>query len=333
MTQNKQMRAMVLERAGEPLKLVDLPIPEPKPGELLLKVLACGICRTDLHVVDGELTEPRLPLVPGHQIVGLVEQVGSGVDGFSKGDTVGVPWLGGTCGECAYCLAGRENLCDNALFTGYQKDGGFAEYCTADARFCFHLPGGYPPVQAAPLLCAGLIGYRSLRMAGDGGRIGIYGFGAAAHIVTQVAVWQGREVYAFTRAGDEAGQAFARKMGACWAGGGFDRPPQQLDSAIIFAPAGELVPAALKAIRKGGVVVCGGIHMSAIPSFPYDLLWGERSIVSVANLTRQDGEEFLLLAPQVPVKTEVELFRLEQANQALDALRSGRIKGAGVLVP
>jgi len=285
MTQNKQMRAMVLERAGEPLKLVDLPIPEPKPGELLLKVLACGICRTDLHVVDGELTEPRLPLVPGHQIVGLVEQVGSGVDGFSKGDTVGVPWLGGTCGECAYCLAGRENLCDNALFTGYQKDGGFAEYCTADARFCFHLPGGYPPVQAAPLLCAGLIGYRSLRMAGDGGRIGIYGFGAAAHIVTQVAVWQGREVYAFTRAGDEAGQAFARKMGACWAGGGFDRPPQQLDSAIIFAPAGELVPAALKAIRKGGVVVCGGIHMSAIPSFPYDLLWGERSIVSVANLT------------------------------------------------
>lgn len=333
MTQNKQMRAMVLERAGEPLKLVDLPIPEPKPGELLLKVLACGICRTDLHVVDGELTEPRLPLVPGHQIVGLVEQVGSGVDGFSKGDTVGVPWLGGTCGECAYCLAGRENLCDNALFTGYQKDGGFAEYCTADARFCFHLPGGYPAVQAAPLLCAGLIGYRSLRMAGDGGRIGIYGFGAAAHIVTQVAVWQGREVYAFTRAGDEAGQAFARKMGACWAGGGFDRPPQQLDSAIIFAPAGELVPAALKAIRKGGVVVCGGIHMSAIPSFPYDLLWGERSIVSVANLTRQDGEEFLLLAPQVPVKTEVELFRLEQANQALDALRSGRIKGAGVLVP
>lgn len=333
MTQNKQMRAMVLERAGEPLKLVDLPIPEPKPGELLLKVLACGICRTDLHVVDGELTEPRLPLVPGHQIVGLVEQVGAGVDGFSKGDTVGVPWLGGTCGECAYCHAGRENLCDNALFTGYQKDGGFAEYCTADARFCFHLPGGYPAVQAAPLLCAGLIGYRSLRMAGDGGRIGIYGFGAAAHIVTQVAVWQGREVYAFTRAGDEAGQAFARKMGACWAGGGFDRPPQELDSAIIFAPAGELVPAALKAIRKGGVVVCGGIHMSAIPSFPYDLLWGERSIVSVANLTRQDGEEFLLLAPQVPVKTEVELFRLEQANQALDALRSGRIKGAGVLVP
>lgn len=333
MTQNRQMRAMVLKRSGEPLMLTDLPVPVPGSGELLLKVLACGICRTDLHVVDGELTEPRLPLVPGHQIVGLVEQVGSGVDGFSKGDTVGVPWLGGTCGECAYCLAGRENLCDNALFTGYQKDGGFAEYCTADARFCFHLPGGYPPVQAAPLLCAGLIGYRSLRMAGDGGRIGIYGFGAAAHIVTQVAVWQGREVYAFTRAGDEAGQAFARKMGACWAGGGFDRPPQQLDSAIIFAPAGELVPAALKAIRKGGVVVCGGIHMSAIPSFPYDLLWGERSIVSVANLTRQDGEEFLLLAPQVPVKTEVELFRLEQANQALDALRSGRIKGAGVLVP
>jgi len=328
-----KMRAMVLERAGEPLKLAEMPVPVPKAGELLLKVLACGICRTDLHVVDGELTEPKLPLVPGHQIVGLVEQLGPGVEGFSLGDPVGVPWLGGTCGECVYCVTDRENLCDRALFTGYQRDGGFAEYCTADARFCFPLPGGYPAVQAAPLLCAGLIGYRSLRMAGEGRRIGIYGFGAAAHIVTQVAIWQGREVYGFTRAGDEAGQAFAREMGACWAGGAFERPPQELDGAIIFAPAGELVPAALRAVRKGGVVVCGGIHMSAIPSFPYDLLWGERSIVSVANLTRRDGEEFLFLAPQVPVRTEVELFPLERANEALDALRKGRIRGAGVLVP
>ena len=327
------MRAMVLERVGQPLKLTELPVPEPNEGELLLKVLACGICRTDLHVVDGELTEPRLPLVPGHQIVGVVAQVGTGVAGFKKGDSVGVPWLGGTCGECGYCREGRENLCDAAVFTGYQRDGGFSEYCTADARFCFPLPGGYPAVQAAPLLCAGLIGYRSLRMAGEGRRIGIYGFGAAAHIVTQVAVWQGREVYAFTPAGDEAGQRFAREMGACWAGGGLDRPPQELDAAIIFAPAGELVPAALRAVAKGGVVVCGGIHMSAIPSFPYDLLWGERSIVSVANLTRQDGEEFLFLAPRVPVRTEVEVFRLAQANEALDALRSGRIRGAGVLVP
>jgi len=327
------MRAMVLKQAGEPLELVNMPLPVPGSGEMLLKVLACGVCRTDLHVVDGELTEPKLPLVPGHQIVGLVEQIGPDVTGFRTGDAVGVPWLGGTCGECGYCLDGRENLCDQAVFTGYQKDGGFAEYCTADSRFCFPLPGGYPATQAAPLLCAGLIGYRSLRMAGEGRRIGIYGFGAAAHIVTQVAVWQGRQVYAFTKAGDEAGQQFAREMGACWAGGGMDLPPEELDSAIIFAPAGELVPAALRAIRKGGVVVCGGIHMSAIPSFSYDLLWGERSIVSVANLTRRDGEEFLFLAPQVPVRTEVEVFRLENANEALNALRSGNIRGAAVLVP
>ncbi len=333
MTQNKRMRAMVLERAGEPLKLSELPVPAPNSGELLLKVLACGICRTDLHVVDGELTQPKLPLVPGHQIVGLVEEVGPGVEGYKIGAPVGVPWLGGTCGECIYCLEGRENLCDRAVFTGYQKNGGFAEYCTADARFCFPLPGGYPATQAAPLLCAGLIGYRSLRMAGEGRRIGIYGFGSAAHIVSQVAVWQGREVYAFTRAGDEAGQRFAREMGATWAGGAFDRPPVELDAAIIFAPAGELVPAALRAVRKGGVVVCGGIHMSDIPSFSYDILWGERSIVSVANLTRQDGEEFLFLAPQIPVRTAVEVFRLEQANGALHALRTGKIRGAGVLVP
>jgi propanol-preferring alcohol dehydrogenase len=331
MARPELMRAMVLERPGEPLKPARLPVPAPGPGELLLKVLACGICRTDLHVVDGELTGPRLPLVPGHQIVALVEHVGAGVTEFRPGDPVGVPWLGGACGECRYCREGRENLCDEPLFTGYQKDGGFAEYCTADARFCFSLPGGFPAVQAAPLLCAGLIGYRSLRMAGEGRRIGIYGFGAAAHIVTQVAVWQGREVYAFTREGDGAGQRFAREMGASWAGGGSDRPPVELDSAIIFAPAGELVPEALKSVRKGGIVVCGGIHMSPIPSFPYDILWGERSIVSVANLTRRDGEEFLALAPQVPVRTEVELFRLEQANEALDALRSGRIRGAAVL--
>ena len=322
-----------MERPGTALELREMSIPKPSAGELLLKVKACGICRTDLHVVDGELTEPKLPLVPGHQIVGVVEELGLGVAGFRPGDRVGVPWLGGTCGECGYCLSGRENLCDRALFTGYQKSGGFADYCTADSRFCFPLPEGYPDTQAAPLLCAGLIGFRSLRMAGEGKRIGIYGFGAAAHIVTQVATWQGREVFAFTREGDTAGQAFAREMGACWAGGSFEPPPQPLDGAIIFAPAGELVPSALKAVAKGGIVVCGGIHMSDIPAFPYDILWGERSIVSVANLTRRDGEEFLKLAPQVPVRTEVELFPLERANEALTALREGRIRGAGVLVP
>ena len=327
------MRAMVMERPGTALELREMSIPKPSAGEMLLKVKACGICRTDLHVVDGELTEPKLPLVPGHQIVGVVEELGLGVAGFRPGDRVGVPWLGGTCGECGYCLSGRENLCDRALFTGYQKSGGFADYCTADSRFCFPLPEGYPDTQAAPLLCAGLIGFRSLRMAGEGKRIGIYGFGAAAHIVTQVATWQGREVFAFTREGDTAGQAFAREMGACWAGGSFEPPPQPLDGAIIFAPAGELVPSALKAVAKGGIVVCGGIHMSDIPAFPYDILWGERSIVSVANLTRRDGEEFLKLAPQVPVRTEVELFPLERANEALTALREGRIRGAGVLVP
>ncbi|MGD0586282.1 MAG: zinc-dependent alcohol dehydrogenase family protein [Oryzomonas sp.] len=327
------MRAMVMERPGTALELREIPIPQPSAGELLLKVTACGICRTDLHVVDGELTEPKLPLVPGHQIVGVVQELGRGMAGFRSGDRVGVPWLGGTCGECDFCRSGRENLCDRALFTGYQKNGGFADYCTADSRFCFPLPEGYSDTQAAPLLCAGLIGFRSLRMAGEGKRLGIYGFGAAAHIVTQVATWQGREVYAFTRQGDTAGQAFAREMGACWSGGSFEPPPRPLDGAIIFAPAGELVPAALKAVAKGGIVVCGGIHMSDIPAFPYDILWGERSIVSVANLTRQDGEEFLKLAPQVPVRTEVEIFSLERANEALTALREGRIRGAGVLVP
>lgn len=327
------MHAMVLEGAGEQLKLKKLPIPEAGAGELLLKVQACGICRTDLHIVDGELTEPLLPLIPGHQIVGSVEAIGHGVKGFHPGDIVGVPWLGSTCGECAYCLTGRENLCDRAIFTGYRRNGGFAEYCTASAGFCFNIPDDYPATLAAPLLCAGLIGYRSLRMAGDGKRLGIYGFGAAAHIVTQVALWERREVYAFTRDGDEAGQSFAREMGACWAGGSSETPPVELDAAIIFAPAGELVPTALRAIARGGIVVCGGIHMTPIPSFPYELLWGERRIVSVTNLTRLDGEEFLELALRIPVHTEIEVFHLGQANEALTALRTGRIRGAGVLVP
>ena len=333
MTPNKLMWAMLLEQAGKPLKLVEVPIPTAGAGELLLKVQACGICRTDLHVVDGEMTEPKLPLIPGHQIVGVVESIGSGVTGFKTGDQVGVPWLGGTCGMCDYCTSGRENLCDRGVFTGYQRDGGFAEYCTANAAFCFTLPNDYSATQAAPLLCAGLIGYRSLRMAGNGKKLGIYGFGSAAHIVTQVAKWQGREVYAFTREGDQAGQSFAYEMGACWAGGASELPPVELDAVIIFAPAGELVPAALRTIRKGGVVVCGGIHMTPIPSFPYELLWGERSIISVANLTRIDGEELLELAPRIPVRTEIEVFPLEHANEALAALREGRIKGAGVLAP
>ena len=333
MIHESYMHAMLLEEVGQPLVARKLPIPVAAAGELLIKVQACGICRTDLHVVDGELSNPRLPLIPGHQIIGEIESVGSGVTGFHPGDLVGVPWLGGTCGECIYCQSGRENLCDLPVFTGYQCNGGFAEYCTANAGFCFTIPDGYSATQAAPLLCAGLIGYRSLRMAGDGKRLGVYGFGSAAHIVTQVARWEGREVYAFTREGDEAGQRFAREMGVCWAGASAEHPPVELDAAIIFAPAGELVPAALRAIRKGGVVVCGGIHMSPIPSFPYELLWGERSIISVANLTRRDGEEFLELAPQIPVITEIEVFPLEHANQALAALREGKIRGAGVLVP
>ena len=328
-----QMHCMALEKPGEPLKPMKLPVPVAGYGELLLKVQACGICRTDLHVVDGELTEPNLPLIPGHQIVGQVETVGDGVHGFHPGDIVGVPWLGGVCGECKYCKTGRENLCDHPVFTGYHRNGGFAEYCTANAGFCFTIPEEYSATRAAPLLCAGLIGYRSLRMVGAARRLGIYGFGAAAHIVTQVAVWEDREIYAFTRAGDLAGQKFAREMGACWAGASIERPPVELDAAIIFAPAGELVPLALQAVAKGGVVVCGGIYMTPIPGFTYDLLWGERRIVSVANLTRLDGKEFMELAPRIPVSTEIEVFPLEQANEALSALRSGRITGAGVLVP
>lgn len=326
------MRAMVMEQSGTPLVLREMPVPEPAAGEVLARVSACGICRTDLHIVDGELTEPRLPLIPGHQVVGRVVACGAGPAMPAAGTRVGIPWLGGTCQSCRHCREGEENLCDDAIFTGYQRNGGFAEYLVADARFCFPIPEGYPDLQAAPLLCAGLIGYRSLVMAGEGRRLGIYGFGSAAHIVTQVARWQGREVYAFTRAGDAAGQAFALEMGACWAGDARTLPPEELDSAIIFAPAGELVPLALRAVGKGGIVVCGGIHMSEIPAFSYDLLWGERVLRSVANLTRRDGEEFLALAPRVPVHTEVQSFPLEQANEALHALRSGQLRGAGVLV-
>jgi propanol-preferring alcohol dehydrogenase len=325
------MRAMVFEGAGKPLVLKELPIPEPGPGQVLVRVHACGICRTDLHIIDGELREPKLPLVPGHQIVGTVAGIGTAAGKLREGLRVGIPWLGGSCGRCGYCLSDRENLCDAPRFTGYQADGGFAEYTVADHRFCFPLPEGYPDLQAAPLLCAGLIGYRSLAMAGGGTRLGIYGFGAAAHIVTQVARWQGREVYAFTRSGDREGQQFARTMGAAWAGNAEELPPSELDAAIIFAPAGELVPLALRAVGRGGTVVCGGIHMSDIPAFPYDLLWGERVLRSVANLTRRDGEEFLALAPQVPVRTEVQVFPLAEANEALAALRRGTIRGAGVL--
>jgi propanol-preferring alcohol dehydrogenase len=323
---------MVFTKPGTPLALTDLPIPQPGPGEVLLKVSSCGICRTDLHIMDGELSEPKVPLVPGHQIVGRVTALGKGVDLFEVGTRVGVPWLGYTCGVCRYCSSGRENLCDNARFTGYHRDGGLAEYAVADARFAFPIPEGYPDKQAAPLLCAGLIGYRSLTMAGEGKSLGIYGFGAAAHIVAQIARWQGRRVYAFTRGGDLQGQEFARDMGAIWAGAADELPPEELDAAIIFAPAGELVPAALKAIGKGGVVVCGGIHMTDIPSFSYDTLWGERCVRSVANLTRQDGLEFMALAPRVPITTEVQTFTLEQANEALRALRGGVVRGAAVIV-
>jgi len=325
------MRAMALDAPGEPLRLADLPNPHSAPGQLLIRVRACGLCRTDLHVVDGELTEPKLPIVPGHQIVGQVAELGEGVSGFAVGDRVGVPWLGGSCGACSYCAAGDENLCDEARYTGYQIDGGFAELCAADARFCFPIPEDYPDLQAAPLLCAGLIGYRSLRMAGDGRRLGFYGFGAAAHILVQVARHQKREVYAFTRPGDARAQDFARRLGAVWAGDSSEAPPEPLDAAIIFAPVGDLVPTALRGVRKGGVVVCAGIHMSDIPSFPYSILWGERVVRSVANLTRRDGEEFLALAPKVPVQTEVHPYPLEQANEALRDLREGSFSGAAVI--
>jgi propanol-preferring alcohol dehydrogenase len=315
------------------LKLVELPTPRPGRGQMLIRIRACGVCRTDLHVVDGELAQGKLPIVPGHEIVGTVVEKGVGVERFAVGERVGVPWLGYTCGACRYCASGRENLCDAARFTGYHLDGGYAEYTVADQRYCFAIPREYDDASAAPLLCAGLIGYRSLAMAGDAGRIGIYGFGAAAHIVAQVARHQGRRIFAFTRPGDAEGQRFARELGAEWTGDSTAKPPEELEAAIIFAPVGPLVIAALRATAKGGTVVCAGIHMSDIPAFPYGILWGERVVRSVANLTRRDGEEFLALAPKVPVKTSIEVLKLDQANEALARLREGRITGAAVLVP
>ncbi len=327
------MRAMVLDAPGRPLALRDLARPVPGPDQILIQVRACGVCRTDLHVVDGELTEPKLPIVPGHEIVGRVVETGRAATRFKSGDRVGVPWLGWTCGVCEQCRAGRENLCDRARFTGYQIDGGYAELTLADGRYCFPISGSYSDVEAAPLLCAGLIGYRALRMAGDARRLGIYGFGAAAHIVAQVAVWQGRRIFAFTRAGDTDAQAFALSLGAVWAGPSDQPAPEPLDAALIFAPVGPLVPAALRATGKGGTVVCAGIHMSDIPAFPYRILWEERVVRSVANLTRRDAEEFLALAPQIPVRTHTLPFPLDQANDALSRLRSGQLHGAAVLVP
>ena len=329
-----QMRAMRLHAAGQPLRLERLPLPEPGPGEVRVRVLACGVCRTDLHVFDGELSEPRLPLVPGHEIVGEVAALGEGVTDLAIGQRIGVPWLGWTCGECDPCRAGRENLCEHAEFTGYTRDGGYAEYCVADARFCFPLPAEDAQA-AAPLLCAGLIGYRTWRLAGGEAnrRLGLYGFGAAAHILAQLAVARGQAVYAFTRPGDTEAQAFARRLGAVWAGGSDEAPPEPLDAALLFAPVGALIPTALAAVRPGGAVVSGGIHMSDIPSFPYRLLWEERSLSSVANLTRRDGDEFLGLAPGVPIRTETRAYPLEEANRALEDLREGRLFGAAVLVP
>jgi propanol-preferring alcohol dehydrogenase len=327
------MRAMVLDRPKTALAMRELSVPHPAPGELLIEIAACGVCRTDLHVVDGELLHPKLPIVPGHEIVGRVAALGSGVTGFTPGERVGVPWLGSTCGVCPYCRAGRENLCDAPVFTGYTRDGGYATHTVADARFCFPLPDDLDAAETAPLLCAGLIGWRSYRMAGEGAALGLYGFGAAAHILAQVAVWQGRRVYAFTRAGDHASQDFARSLGAVWAGSSKDLPPKPLDAAIIFAPVGALVPAALAAVKKGGGVVCGSIHMSDIPSFPYRLLWEERQILSVANLTRADAREFLAIAPQAGIRMKVTRYPLGDANAALADLRAGRFEGAAVLIP
>ncbi|MEL7076552.1 MAG: zinc-dependent alcohol dehydrogenase family protein [Cyanobacteria bacterium J06648_1] len=325
------MRGMILTKAGQPLQLQELPIPKPQPEQVLLKVHVCGICRTDLHVVDGELDKPKLPLILGHQIVGTVIETRTKANKYPIGTRVGVPWLGHTCNCCRYCLTGKENLCDRALFTGYDLNGGYAEYAVADESFCFPIAENFSDLQAAPLLCAGLIGYRSYRMTEDAQKIGFYGFGAAAHILIQVANYQDKQVYAFTRSGDTKGQEFARSLGAVWAGSSDELPPEELDAAIIFAPVGKLVPAALKAVAKGGIVVCAGIHMSDIPSFPYQILWEERVLRSVANLTRRDGDEFLALAPQIPIQTEVTAFPLAQANEALNALRSGKINGAAVL--
>jgi propanol-preferring alcohol dehydrogenase len=327
------MRAMIFRGAQAQLEMEEVPKPAPGPGEVLLKVLACGVCRTDLHIIDGELTAPKLPLIPGHEIIGVVVELGERVERFAVGDRVGVPWLGWTCGVCEYCRSGRENLCDQAQFTGYTRDGGYAEFTVADQRYCFPVPSGYSDPEAAPLLCAGLIGYRALSKTGAAKRVGLYGFGAAAHIIAQAARFQKREVYAFTRSGDRPGQEFARSLGAEWAGDSEAIPPELLDAAIIFAPAGNLVPLALKAVKKGGTVVCAGIHMSKIPSFPYHILWEERMICSVANLTRKDGDELLALAPKVPIITKVQSLPLAQANQALHLLRTGAIKGACALIP
>ena len=326
------MRAQVLMHPRAALQSTDLPRPEPQAHQLLLHVRACGVCRTDLHVADGELADPKLPLVLGHEVVGVVEAMGRDVAGFAAGDRIGVPWLGWTCGECAFCRRGQENLCVSAQFTGYQLDGGYAEYVVADARYCFRIPDAYPDAHAAPLMCAGLIGYRALRMAGDAQRIGFYGFGAAAHILAQICVAQGRQLYAFVRPRDESALRFAADLGAVWSGGSDELPPAPLDAALIFAPAGSLVPAALRAVRKGGVVVCAGIHMSDIPAFPYELLWGERVLRSVANLTRADGDEFFAEIARHPVRTEVQTYGLHEANQALADLREGRVRGAAVLV-
>ncbi len=326
------MHAMLMRKPRQTLDYVDMVKPHPAQDEVLIKVSACGICRTDLHVVDGELTNPKLPLVPGHQIVGRIEKLGEAVKGVTLGQRIGVPWLGRSCGQCHFCQAGRENLCDYACFTGYQIDGGFAEYCVANSRFCFPIPAGYPDQQAAPLFCAGLIGYRALQKTGDARRLGLYGFGAAAHILIQVARQQGRDVYAFTSPGDYDAQNFAYQMGATWAGDSSQRTAQPLDAAIIFAPIGALVPLALANTAKGGIVVCAGIHMSDIPSFPYEILWGERTLCSIANLTRKDGEDFLALAPKIPVRTEIHAYPLQEANRALDDLRYGRFTGAAVII-
>jgi alcohol dehydrogenase, propanol-preferring len=326
------MRAMLFEKAGQPLRWAELPVPQAGPGQVMIRVRACAVCRTDLHIADGELKQPKLPVIPGHEIIGVVEKTGEGVNRFKIGDRVGVPWLGWTCDACEFCLSGRENLCDQARFTGYTLDGGYAEYAVADPRFCFAIPDSYSDAEAAPLLCAGLIGYRSLVKAGQGKRLGIYGFGAAAHIIAQVAKFQNREIYAFTRPANKAAEKFALGLGAVWAGSSSEPPPVKLDAAIIFAPAGELVPQALRGLKKGGTVVCGGIHMTDIPSFPYSILWQERSICSVANLSRRDAEEFLPLAARIPVRTEVQTFPLERANEALEKLRSGQVNGAAVLL-
>jgi propanol-preferring alcohol dehydrogenase len=329
----QKMHAMVLQTPGRPLAYTEVPVPEAGPDQVLIKVRACGVCRTDLHVVDGELPNPKLPIIPGHEIVGIVAAKGSNVANFALGERIGVPWLGYTCSRCDYCRTGRENLCDEPKFTGYTLDGGYAEYTVADRRYCFSLPEGYDDAAAAPLLCAGLIGYRSYRMAGESvKRLGIYGFGGAAHIIAQVAVHQGKQIFAFTRPGDSDAQKFALRLGAVWAGSSTEMPPKPLDAALIFAPVGSLVPAALRAVVKGGIVVCGGIHMSDIPSFPYDILWEERVLCSVANLTRSDGEQLLSIAPKIPVKTEVEEFPLSEANEALDRLREGKLQGAAVLI-